>query len=202
MTQAVLSLCDKTSNMVKPWADAGYECFIVDIQHKGVSREGNITRVGASVTEYLPPLRDWKIAFAFPPCTHLAVSGAAHFKKKGLGKLIEALTLVEYSRRTLEMLECPWMLENPVGTLSTYWRKPNYLFNPCDYGGYLPNGGDAYTKKTCLWTGNGFVMPKMKPVEPTEGSKMNKLPPSKDRADLRSITPMGFARAVYEANKD
>jgi hypothetical protein len=98
----------------------------------------------------------------------------------------------------------PYMIENPVGTLSTYWRDPDYSFDPNDYG-------DPYTKKTLLWTGNGFVMPPVvKPgdmfeaptwVEPTEGSKMHKLPPSADRADLRSVTPQGFADAVFRANR-
>ena len=64
------------------------------------------------------------------------------------------------------------MLENPVGVLSSYWRKPDHTFDPCDYGGYLNPAGDAYTKKTCLWTGGGFIMPKKKPVEPVGGSRM------------------------------
>lgn len=92
------------------------------------------------------------------------------------------------------------MIENPVSAVSTYWRKPDYTFNPCDYGGYLTPPDDAYTKRTCLWTGNGFAMPKPKPVKPVEGSRMHSLGPSTDRAALRSITPQGFARAVFEAN--
>jgi len=92
------------------------------------------------------------------------------------------------------------MIENPVSTLSTYWRKPDYMFDPCDYGRYLDPPGDAYTKKTCLWVGNGFVMPPKKPVPPVEGSKIHRMPPSKDRGYLRSVTPMGFAEAVFQAN--
>jgi hypothetical protein len=95
----------------------------------------------------------------------------------------------------------PYCVENPVGVLSTHVRKPDYDFDPCDYGGYLDPPGDAYTKRTHLWTGNGFIMPAPKPVTPDLGSMMHRLPPSDDRADLRSVTPMGFARAVFEANK-
>ena len=94
------------------------------------------------------------------------------------------------------------MIENPVSTISTYWRKPDHTFDPCDYGGYLESPGDAYTKKTCLWTGNGFVMPETKRIPPTEGSRMHKLPPSSDLANLRSATAKGFARAVFEANRN
>lgn len=44
-------------------------------------------------------------------------------------------------------------------------------------------------------------MPKKMPIPATDGSRMHRLPPSKDRANLRSATPMGFARAVFESNK-
>ncbi len=133
--------------------------------------------------------------------TNLAVSGARWFRRKGLGGLSEAIDLVEACRRIAVWSEAPWMLENPVSTLSSYWRKPDYTFDLCEYGGYLDPPGDHYTKKTCLWTGNGFVMPSPKPVLPLEGSKMPHLPPAPDRADKRSMTPKGFTRAVFEANR-
>lgn len=59
---------------------------------------------------------------------------------------------------------------------------------------------DSYTKKTCLWTNDKFIMPEPKKVEPVLGSKMHKIPPGPERQNLRSVTPMGFAQAVYEAN--
>lgn len=93
------------------------------------------------------------------------------------------------------------MIENPVGRLSTAWRKPDHTFNPCDFGGYLEPAGDAYTKRTCLWTGGGFVMPEPRPVAPTAGSMMHtRYAPGPERANLRAATPMGFARAVFLAN--
>ena len=186
--------------MVRPWADAGYECICVDIQHDGISRKDGITFVGADVRFWLPPPRPYKIVFAFPPCTDLAVSGARWFSEKGMGGLMGALEIVESCRRICEWSEAPWMIENPVSTISSYWRKPDYTFDPCDYGGYLDPPGDAYTKRTCLWTGAGFHMPVPQRVFPSEGSKMHRLPPTTDRGDLRSATPQGFARAVFEAN--
>jgi hypothetical protein len=196
----VLSLCDLTTNMVQPWLEAGYECWCVDMQHEtGVSKNGNLVRVGADILTWLPPRRDYAIVFTFPPCTNFAVSGARWFQEKGLGGLAQAVSLVERCRDICEWSGAPWMLENPVGTLSTYWRKPDHSFHPCDYGQF--ELGDAYTKKTCLWTGGGFVMPERCPIEPTDGSRMHLMPPSKDRANLRSATPMGFARAVFHANK-
>jgi hypothetical protein len=197
----VVSLFDLTGNMVKPWADAGFLCYCVDIQHPpGEHRQGNIVRVGADVREWLPPFGPIKILFAFPPCTHVAVSGARWFRDKGLRGLIDSLELFDAAVRLAEWTKAPYLIENPVSTVSSYWRKPDYAFNPCDYGGYLSPIGDAYTKKTCLWTGNGFVMPRPRGVVPVEGSKMHRLSPSKQRVALRSETPRGFAKAVFEAN--
>ena len=197
----VLSLCDRTGNMLRPWAEAGrYRCIAVDIQHAaGVVERDGVEFVGADVREYLPPRGDYAACFAFPPCTHLAVSGARWFGDKGLAALRDAIGLVEACRRICEWTGAPYMVENPVSTLSTYWRKPDHTFDPCDFGGYLPGGGDAYTKKTCLWVGNGFRMPPPRRVDPVEGSRMHLMPPGPDRADARSETPMGFARAVFEA---
>lgn len=204
MGDIVLSLCDRTANALQPWASAGYECWAVDIQHsKGVgSLECGVRLVGCDVTKFCPPLNR-RIAFvsAFPPCTHLASSGARWFKEKGLDHLADAIAIVAACNRICEASGSPFYIENPTGTLSTYWRKPDYIFNPCDYAGYLFDPSqEAYTKRTCLWVGGGFVMPHPKRVEPVLGSKMHMLPPTEDRADLRSVTPMGFSLAVFNAN--
>lgn len=197
----VLSLCDRSGVMVRPWLEAGFRCVLVDVQHdKGEHTEGMLTKVGADVTAWLPPLEDYGIVFAFPPCTHLARSGARWYRDKGLAALIEGLQAVEACRRICEWSGAPWMLENPVGQLSTYWRTPDHYFDPCDFGGYLEFGGDAYTKKTCLWTGGGFAMPRPKPVPPEGPSPIHFAAPGPDRSDRRSVTPEGFARAVFEAN--
>lgn len=204
MQQLVLSLCDLTGNACKPWAEAGYECLTVDIQHpSGVGESvGNIRKVGADVTRFCPPLgRSIAFVFAFPPCTNLAVSGARWFRDKGLDGLVDALSVVAACKRICEASGAPYLLENPVSTLSTYWRKPDYVFDPCDYAGYLENPEkEAYTKKTCLWAGGGFVMPPERGVKATLGSKMHLMPPSAERANLRSVTPAGFSRAVFLHN--
>lgn len=186
--------------MLIPWAEAGYTCIAIDLQHsiragRSEPEAGAITFWWGdvrSVTLFDFPVIPW-IVFAFPPCTHLAVSGARDFQRKGLRLLIDALEVVEACRVLCENSMAPWMIENPVSTLSTYWRKPDYSFDPADYG-------DGYTKKTCLWTGGGFVMPPKNRVEITVESYIHKMPPSAERANLRSATPMGFARAVYQAN--
>lgn len=160
-------------------------------------------RWGADVRQLdkvtLPPRPD--AVFAFPPCTNLAVSGAAWFKDKGPRGVIDGLETVESCRVFCEASGAPWMIENPVSTLASFWREPDYRFQPADFAGYADDPHDeAYTKKTCLWTGGGFVYPRKRPVDAVLGSKFHLLPPSADRGDLRSVTPQGFARAVFDSN--
>lgn len=188
--------------MVKPWLEAGYSAVTVDLQESELAHPGHRHLISNVCT--LGGLRysgKLEAVFAFPPCTHLASSGARWFKSKGLDAVIQGLEVVRACRDLCEHSGAPWMLENPVGTLSTYWRKPDYTFHPVHYSGYAPTqANDEYTKKTCLWTGGGFVMPDRKPSEPTLGGFIHKMPPSEERSNLRSVTPMGFAVAVFQAN--
>lgn len=194
--EIVISGFDYTTIFVQPWAEAGCLCYCVDVLHpRGETRDGNVIKVGADMLEWLPPRGNIIFTAFWPPCTDVAVSGARWFKDKGIGGLIDALRLFDVSIRLAEWSGAPYLIENPVSTISTYWRKPDYSFQPWEYG-------DLYTKKTCLWTGNGFRMPlpqfRRKPVGVIE--KIWKMPPSKDRSLKRSETPIGFAKAVFEAN--
>ena len=196
-----LFLFDYTAAAAKPWADAGYTCYCVDIQHSpGESRDGNIIRVGADMHIWMPPRGDIAFVAAFPPCTHLAVSGARWFKGKGLRALADSISLFAKAADICEWSGAPYFIENPVSTISSYWRKPDFAFDSCDYAGYEGGHDDLYTKKTCLWTGGGFVMPEPKRLDPSDGSRMHLIPPGPDRQNLRSATPAGFAQAVFEAN--
>lgn len=201
----VVSLCDETGIMVRPWADAGFECICVDLKHS-IRRDrvmGNVSYVWGDARSWTPP-RIPSIVFAFPPCTHLTCSGSRDWRKKGLAFLVDALSVVEGCRRLAESFGCPYMIENPKGRLSTIWRKPDYKFDPCDFAGYLEceeeDNEDRYTKETYLWCGGDFVFPEKKWLKPVLGSKMHRIPPGPDRESIRSATPEGFAQAVFEAN--
>lgn len=206
----VLALYSKTDTIVRPWLDAGYGAVLVDLQHpEGESllwADGNLTRIGADMLTWVPPkwLAEADVAFvaAFPPCDHLAVSGARWFAGKGLGKLALSIQLFERAAFWCEWFGAPYLIENPVSTISTYWRKPDHTFDPSDYTGF--ELGDNYTKRTCLWTGNGFVMPPRRAAAdlPPPDDRIHKAPPSDERANFRSATPLGFSRAVFEANHD
>jgi len=123
---------------------------------------------------------------AHPPCTHLAVSGARWFKDKQQEQK-EALDFVRV------LLNAPIKhiaLENPVSVISSKIRKPDQIIQPWQFG-------HGETKKTCLWLKN---LPPLQPTKIVEGREQRiwKLPPSKDRWKLRSITYQGIANAMAE----
>ena len=204
--QVVLSLCDYTGIMVKPWADAGYRCICVATQHpmRSDSVDGFITYTWGDVRSWcLPEDAEVVMLFAFPPCTDVAISGARDFRKKRNVLLRDALELFAACEMVASYCGAPYMIENPVGKFSSHMGPPTYTFDPCDYAGYDGGEDDTYTKRTCLWAGNGFVMPKPQRLEPIQGSIVTYgkiATPSPDRKNLRSATPAGFAQAVFETN--
>lgn len=229
MKGIVYSLFDGSGIMGLPWAESGYQvfCFNSDNGDHGKyqikMRHPNLTYVNCWIDEVFDPQENYidlslchpigkpDIIFAFPDCTMLTVAGAQHERsEEAIQKSIANAKLVEDLG---VKYNCPWMVENPVGKMSALWRKPDYYFDPYEYGGYISQQDgsfhvrmpyqDGYTKKTCLWVGNGFIMPEKKPVPHIgffwawrwcggKGAKTKQ---------LRSLTPRGFARAVYEANK-
>ena len=219
--KAILSLFDYTTETVKPWAEAGYICYCVDIQHPaGESRDGNIIKVGADIFTWDPPQDvQFRFCIGFPPCTDLAVSGARHFASKQAADpeyRNKAMALVYRCRDIAESLSVPYCIENPVSVISSEWRKPDHIFHPHQYGGYIlaedathpiwPDHiapRDAYPKKTCLWSGGGFEMPAPLPVPVPAGysAQFNKLGgKSLKTKNIRSATPRGFALALFDTH--
>lgn len=201
----ILSLFDHSGQWSKPYRDAGYEVIQIDI------KEGtNVT-----VMSVLDIDEDWVREngpfhgiLAAPPCTDFSVSGAQYWPRKDADGTTEAaLALV---RKVLEIVEWAqpawWVFENPVGRLPRLLPEVGrpWYFQPHWYG-------DAYTKKTGLW-GN-FTRPDAEhagdawnPVEPIryckQGSWLQQLGGKSERTkELRSVTPPGFARAFFNANR-
>jgi len=232
MKQIVISLYDFTGEALKPWAEAGYACYAFDIQHldtkvEGYANGGFIRYEGLDLHDFSTyqdlffRFNGRKVAFgmAFPVCTDLAVSGAAWFKKKAEADPLFQQRAAQHAidcASLFDDLGCPYFIENPVSVLATKWRKPDHTFHPYEYGGYIAKDDaqhplwpdyiadrDAYPKKTCLWTGNGFVMPPKVPVEPESGHSRQHLKlggKSAKTKNIRSATPRGFAIAVMAAN--
>jgi hypothetical protein len=162
MRKAAIFLYDLTGVMAEPWANAGYDCYLFDIQHpEGITPDPiqeNTWLIGGDLSKGvpLPPGVKERIAFvaAFPPCDHLSVSGARWFKGKGLRKLAWSIELFATAAEFCEESGAPYLIENPVSTISSYWRKPDHSFHPHYFTRIAPE--DNYTKKTCLWTGGGI----------------------------------------------
>ena len=123
---------------------------------------------------------------AFPPCTHLAVSGAAYFKQKQeSGVQQQALDFVQMLLNSPIDKIC---LENPVSIISSRIRKPDQIIQPWQFG-------HGETKATCLWLKN---LPKLVPTDIVEGreQRVHKMPPSPNRWKERSRTYQGIANAM------
>ena len=200
----VISLFDDSGNLMQPWIEAGYECYLYDITNPVEGEhDGLVHRLYADLRQPLAcPVDRARVAFVscHPPCDHLAVSGARWFKGKGLRALSVSVEMFATAAEFCEEVGAPYMIENPVGVMSTYWRKPDYTYQPFHYTKLDPK--DNYLKRTCLWTGNGFCMPP-KQQDETLGppdDRIHKAPPSPTRAYFRSVTPQGFGKAVYAAN--
>jgi hypothetical protein len=229
----VISLYDYTGVAVIPWAEAGHTCYCYDIQHDDTRVDhfesgGSIHYVYADLYDietnvllHEEHLNEGVVfAMAFPVCTDLAVSGAAWFKSKAEKDPEFQKKAVQNARRCSQMFRSwcvPFYIENPVSVLATQWRQPDYRFHPYEYGGYIKAGqevhplypeyiapSDAYSKRTCLWAGGGFIMPEKKPVacenfgNSTQHAKLGGK--SMKTKNIRSATPRGFAEAIYQAN--
>ena len=225
----VVCLYEQSGLSADEWARNGYSVYCYDILHASRSEQ----TVGQGRKVFMPwDARDLRqcndaihrhkgscaIVLAYPPCTDLAVSGAAWFAAKRARNpnyREEAMDLVYTARDMAEYLKAPWCIENPVSVISSQWRKPDYIFHPYEYGGYLPENDvhplypeyieprDAYPKKTCYWTGQGFIMPRRKPVPFAQGySKQHRLLGGKSERTkrIRSASPRGINVAIYTAN--
>jgi len=129
---------------------------------------------------------DWDLLLAFPPCTHLASSGARWFDiKRQNGQQEQAVNFF------LSLAKSPVhriAIENPIGIMSTLYRKPDQIIQPWQFG-------HGEVKSTCLWLKN---LPKLKPTEIVEGRtpRVWKETPSPDRWKNRSRTYPGIADAM------
>jgi len=208
----ILSLFDYSAIMVEPWLRGGHDAYVVDLQHPpGVHQKthvggSTIYREGADLLTWVPPrwlANEVDFVAAFPPCTSLAVSGARWFtdleRGKGIPGLIESFKLIERSVFWLEWFNAsPGFFENPVSTIGSYYRKPDFTFHPKDYTGWCAD--DNYSKKTCLWAFNGFTLPDFS-IDETVGehdTRIHRAGPSPERANFRAKTPLGFAKAVFD----
>lgn len=181
----IFDLCGGTGAWSAPYRDAGYDVRIV---------EPKLGLFGDSDVRLLE-VPDVPVhgVLAAPPCTHFAIGGATHWKRKGMGPVLEGLSVVDACLRFIWATRPTWWaLENPHGRLARWLGPPLVWFDPCDYG-------DPWTKRTGLW-GN-FTIPEPSPVPVTVTKRNESIKGHGEaRRTERSVTPPGFARAFFEAN--
>ena len=200
----VLVACEESQAVCKAFREKGHEAYSCDIVPcSGGHPEWHLQQ------DVLPLLKEkWDMIIAFPPCTYLTVTGNRWFNIDRYGeKAIQRHKDRKYAIdffMTFANADCEKIaIENPVGIMSSEWRKPNQIINPWQFG-------DAFEKKTCLWLKG---LPELKPtniveIPPRKRFDSGKSMPSwyaeawhlpkEERAKLRSKTFPGIARAMAE----
>jgi len=193
----VLVACEESQAVTVELRKLGIEAFSCDLEPcSGGHPEWHLEQDVSPLLE-----EKWDAILAFPPCTHLAVSGAAWFEEKRKdGRQQQGIDFfMQFAQAECELIA----IENPVGIMSSVWRKPDQIIQPYEYG-------DPFTKKTCLWL-KGLpnlvptnIVDKGDRIKFDSGKSMPKwysdafrLPP-KERAKVRGKTFPGIARAMAE----
>ena len=193
----VLLACEESQAVTKEFRQLGHEAYSCDILP--TSGDNPKWHIQDDVRNVLNEA--WDLIIAFPPCTHLASSGAAWFaEKRRNGKQQEGIDFFQLFTN----LKAPKVaIENPIGIMSSHYRKPDQIIQPYYFG-------DPYRKSTCLWLKG---LPKLEPTNYVDmgeqityksGTTMPKwyadawkLPPA-ERSRVRSKTFPGIAKAMAE----
>jgi len=186
----VLIACEESQAVTKEMRALGIEAYSCDIEPcSGGHPEWHIR---GDVTPLLE--QEWDMVIAFPPCTHLAVSGAAWFEQKRKdGRQQQGIDFfMLFANAKCDKVA----IENPVGIMSSVWRKPCQIVQPWMFG-------HPESKATCFWLKN---LPNLQPTDnvkelfdtlpKNKQQRLHYLPPSKERAALRSKTFIGIAKAM------
>ncbi len=200
----VLIACEESQTVTKEFRRLGHTAFSCDIlKCSGGHPEWHLQQ---DVVELLKDR--WDMIIAFPPCTFLTVTGNRWFNiekygDKAVKRHADRKEAVDFFM-LFANAECARIaIENPIGVMSSQWRKPNQIINPYQFG-------DAFEKKTCLWTKGLPLLKNTKIVEPpkrTEFKSGKTMPswyaeawrlPKEERAKLRSKTFPGIAKAMAE----
>jgi site-specific DNA-cytosine methylase len=184
----ILVACEFSGVVREAFKSKGHyalSCDLLDTEIEGNHYRGDIRDV---------LYEGWDIIIAHPPCDHLAVSGAARFaEKRKDGRQQQGIDFFNLFTE----IKCEKVaIENPIGIMSTLYRKPDQIIHPFQFG-------HMERKSTCLWlkglpllveTDN--VYDKMMKLPKNKRERLFYLPPSPDRWKLRSTTFQGIANAM------
>jgi site-specific DNA-cytosine methylase len=191
----VLLACEESQAVCKEFRQLGHESYSNDIlKASGNNPEWHLQ---GDVRDYLD--QDWDLIIAFPPCTDLASSGAAWFEQKRKNGRQQAS--IDFFMLFTQLKCEKVVIENPVGIMSSVYRKPDQIIQPYQFG-------DPYEKRTCLWLkGVPLLKPTnvVKPEDRTVYASGRTMPtwyaeawgkPKDVRSRIRSKTFTGIAKAM------
>jgi hypothetical protein len=203
--------CEESQAVTKELRAKGHEAYSCDI--KPCSGGHPEYHLQMDVFEAIK-LKKWDAGIFFPDCTYLTCSAEWAYKEPPYHQKVKPETLTGQARiiarmNAIDFVKRLWNcgiekigIENPVGVLSSRWMKPTQTVQPYQFG-------DNASKRTCLWlkgfpklVGTDFIQPRIvngrKLWNNQTDSGQNKLPPTKNRAELRSKTYIGIAKAMAE----
>lgn len=214
----VLVACEESQRVCIAFHERGHNAFSCDIEPcSGGHPEWHIMqdviplldgRCNFKIMDGIEHSIDgkWDLIIAFPPCTYLTVTGNRWFNVNRYGE--KAIQRHKDRKDAIDFFmafanaDCKKIaIENPVGIMSSEWRKPNQIINPWQFG-------DAFEKKTCLWLKG---LPELTPTNIVEVPPRKKFDsgktmpswyaeawhlPKEERAKLRSKTFPGIAKAM------
>lgn len=191
----VLIACEFSGTVRDAFIKKGHDAISCDI----LPGEGEWPEKHYQGDMFSLDLASFDLVIAHPPCTYLTISANKWYKDQPERK---SGTLVGQARRNareesidffMRIYNCGAeriAIENPIGVMSSRFRKPDQVVQPWMFG-------HGETKATCLWLKN---LPKLIPTNIVEGreQRLHLLPPSKDRWKIRSVTFQGIADAMAD----
>ena len=201
----ILVACEESQAVTKELRLLGHEAFSCDLlECSGGKTDWHIQK---DIFEVIGDGLKWDMMIAFPPCTDLCVSGARHFKRKIADGSQQRS--IEFFMKLVNAPIHKIAIENPIGIMSSIYRKPDQIIQPYHYG-------DKAQKRTCIWLKN---LPKLEPTNIVDKGEFFKFISKKgenksmpmwyykalsqaktpeQRKTLRSKTFLGIAKAMAE----
>jgi site-specific DNA-cytosine methylase len=177
----ILVACEESQAVTIELRKLGHEAYSCDILPcSGGHPEWHLQE------DVVPLLNQtWDMIIAFPPCTYLTVTGNRWFNEEKYGD--NAIKRKEDRKDAVNFFmlfanaNCEKIaIENPVGIMSSQWRKPNQIIQPWMFG-------DGFEKKTCLWLKG---LPNLTPTNIV-------VPPARKIFDSgKSMPTLGIAKAM------
>ena len=199
----VLVGCERSGVLRRELLKRGHIAYSCDLEPADDGEKTNHIQYDVLQVMNSPAYGAWDAAFFFPDCTYLTSAGL-HWNKVYLGRIKQTEAAAEFFMECINAPIDKIVVENPIGCMSTRYRKPDQIIQPYQFG-------DDASKATCLWLKN---LPKLA-VDPAlrvlgrwvngkerwsnqTDSGQNKLGPSPDRAQKRSETYPGIAKALAD----